>query len=478
VTPAPPPLPSPLAETAVNPTLPPLGANPYVGPRPFKFGEAIFGRDAEIRDLFYRLNSERIVMLHSPSGAGKSSMVAAGLLPRLKQEEFDVWPTIRVNQEPPPGNPANRYVFSTLVSLDEDLPEALRKDGLALGSLTVAQYVATRPRKRGAPPNVMLIFDQFEEVLTIDPVALDAKREFFRQIGELLRDRQYWALFIIREDYLAPFDPYAPLVPTQFKNRFRLDLLSLDAASKAIQEPAKKAGRVYAPGVAEKLIHDLAEVLVEQPSGEPVKQTGHYVEPVQLQVVCKRLWDEMPKGDRSVDPEDLSRFGDDYVSKALGAYYDSAVTLAAGGDRVLERTVRQWFGDALIIAGRIRGQVMQGVQQTAGLDNDVIQKLLDTHLIRGEKRRGATWYELAHDRLIRPVSASNERWLQQNLDPFQWRAAFWQQNNHAEALLLSDPDLLQAEMRARQSGMRLTDVESRFLQESRARETKLLQARM
>ena len=63
---------------------------------------------------------------------------------------------------------------------------------------------------------------------------VNPKREFFRQLGELLRDRQYWALFIIREDYLAPFDPYAPLVPTQFKNRFRLDLLSLDNASKAI----------------------------------------------------------------------------------------------------------------------------------------------------------------------------------------------------------------------------------------------------
>src|SRR5258708_40059926 len=92
-------------------------------------------------------------------------------------------------------------------------------------------------------------------------------------------------------------------------------------------------------------------------------------------------------------------------------------------DPVLERAIRQWFSDALIISGRIRGQVMQGVQKTAGLDNDVILKLLDTHLIRGEKRRGATWYELAHDRLIRPVSVSNESWLQQNLDPFQWRAA-------------------------------------------------------
>src|SRR2546421_1066454 len=185
----------------------------------------------------------------------------------------------------------------------------------------------------------------------------------------------------------------------------------------------------------------------------------------------------MPENDRSVDPEDLKRFGNDYVTQALRAYYDSAVKDASAGDMLMERAIRQWFSDALIISGRIRGQVMRGVDKTAGLDNDVIQKLVDTHLIRSEKRRG-TWYELAHDRLIRPVSASNEAWLHQNLEPFQWRAAFWQQNNHADSLLLADPDLLQAERRGRESGMRITDTESRFLKESREHEDKRLQARM
>jgi len=61
-----------------------LRANPFVGPRPFHFGEWLFGRGKEVPDLYYLLNAERIVMLHSPSGAGKSSLVQAGLLPRLK----------------------------------------------------------------------------------------------------------------------------------------------------------------------------------------------------------------------------------------------------------------------------------------------------------------------------------------------------------------------------------------------------------
>ena len=61
-----------------------LRGNPFVGPRPFHLGERLFGRGKEVPDLYYLLNAERIVMLHSPSGAGKSSLVQAGLLPRLK----------------------------------------------------------------------------------------------------------------------------------------------------------------------------------------------------------------------------------------------------------------------------------------------------------------------------------------------------------------------------------------------------------
>src|ERR1039457_878093 len=96
--------------------------NPFVGPRPIDTGQKIFGRDREIEELFYLLNAERIVLLHSPSGAGKSSLIQAGLVPRLKQEQFDVWPTIRVSTEPPADTTANRYVLSTVQSLEEELP--------------------------------------------------------------------------------------------------------------------------------------------------------------------------------------------------------------------------------------------------------------------------------------------------------------------------------------------------------------------
>ena len=87
--------------------------NPFVGPRPLAKTNPIFGRDREITELRHRLISERLVLLHSPSGAGKSSLINAGLIPEL-EDHFDVWEPTRVNSEPPPEITSNRYIWSTI----------------------------------------------------------------------------------------------------------------------------------------------------------------------------------------------------------------------------------------------------------------------------------------------------------------------------------------------------------------------------
>ncbi len=295
------------------------GANPFVGPRPLEPGETLYGRERELRELFYLLNSERVVVLHAPSGAGKSSLVQAGLLPRL-QRSFDVWGPTRVNQEAGVEG-VNRYVLSAALGFEEAVPASLRRTPNALAGQTLAEYFAGRPRRRSAPPETVLIFDQFEEVLTVDPLAVAAKEAFFDQLGELLRNPRVWSLFVLREDYLAPLDPYVQRVPTYLQNRFRIDLLGLAAAEEAMVEPARQAGREFP--AAGQLVRDLSRVKVQQADGSFREQPGRHVEPVQLQVVCRRLWDEMPADDLSIGEQDIEQFGN--VDEALGSYYASSV---------------------------------------------------------------------------------------------------------------------------------------------------------
>ena len=99
--------------------------NPYVGPRAFQYGETLYGRDREVVELLDLLIAERIVLLYSPSGAGKSSLIQAGLIPELEKEGFRVLPVMRVSLEPSLALDslpmANRYILSLLLSLEEAL---------------------------------------------------------------------------------------------------------------------------------------------------------------------------------------------------------------------------------------------------------------------------------------------------------------------------------------------------------------------
>src|ERR1019366_5298866 len=148
-------------------------ANPFVGPRPIENGQSIFGRDLEIDQLYYLLSAERIVLFHSPSGAGKTSLLQAGLIPRLAPQ-FDVWAPVRVNLPPLTEGPAdiNRYVRSCNLGFEAEIPRDHQRPEDAIASMPFAEYMAGRPRRRSAAKNVVLIFDQFEEVLTVDPLAL------------------------------------------------------------------------------------------------------------------------------------------------------------------------------------------------------------------------------------------------------------------------------------------------------------------
>jgi WD40 repeat protein len=453
--------------------------NPYVGPRSFQTGEKLYGRDREIRELLDLLIAERIILLHSPSGAGKSSLIQAGLIPQLENEGFHVLPVVRVNQEPPDSlfqdESFNRYVFSVLLSLEEALPEDARKPLEQLSAMSLNDYLETHPHLTAdndedegaetAHDSHVLIFDQFEEVLTIDATNREAKLAFFNQLGEALRERKRWALFSMREDYLAALDPYLRPVPTRLTNTFRLDFLGVNAARQAIQQPVQTSQVSFSHTAVSKLVNDLRQVQIQQPDGSMEVRLGPYVEPVQLQVVCYHLWQQLPSDKMEISAEDISAIGN--VDQSLAEYYAEQVAATAVKAGVKERRIREWFERQLITEGGIRGQVLMGAEESEGLDNRAIRMLEDTHLIRAEKRLGATWFELAHDRLIQPVRTNNAAWFVENLSLLERQASLWESQNRPDHLLLRDQALAEAEVWASEHPEDLTVTEHDFLKECR-----------
>ncbi len=146
-----------------------LQANPYKGPRPFERDDTLYGRDDDIVEVVNLLIADRIVLLYSPSGAGKTSLVNAGVTPAMEKRGFQVLPTIRVHHPAESSDPAvegNRYVFSALRSLEQGVgaipPTVLASIGFQ-AYLTQRSWISDDPRPK------LLIFDQFEEILTKDP---------------------------------------------------------------------------------------------------------------------------------------------------------------------------------------------------------------------------------------------------------------------------------------------------------------------
>ena len=93
--------------------------------------------------------------------------------------------------------------------------------------------------------------------------------------------------------------------------------------------------------------------------------------------------------------------------------------------------------------------------------------LTDAHLVRAESRRGATWYELSHDRLIEPVKEDNARWREVNLSHFERLATWWDEQKRPDQALLTGPDLVNAETWVAANAATLSPREQEFFEASR-----------
>lgn len=439
-----------------------IRTNPYVGPRAFRYGERIYGRPRETEELLNLLIAERIVLLYSPSGAGKTSLIQAALIPALKREGFTVLPVIRVGQVPSlAAANGNRYLLSALSSLELSAPADKALPPEQLAAVSFAEYIERYENWAGKAGGTVLIFDQFEEILTLDPLDQEEKKEFFQQVGIALRDPGRWALFSMREDHIAGLDSFLLPVPTRLKSTFRLELLTAESALWAIQKPASEQGVDFTYEAASKLVDDLRQMAVQTPDGTMDQRPGPYVEPVQLQVVCYRIWEKLPPDDNVIDPDNLASVGD--VDTALADYYAERVRLTAEQTGVSERLIREWFDRELITEGGLRGQVLKGREGTRGLGEVAIRKLQDMHLIRGEERRGATWLELSHDRLLRPIRADNTVWFERNLNFLQKRAAEWQRQGKPDSLCLHGRELAKSKHFASANPAEVAATEREFL---------------
>lgn len=430
--------------------------NPYVGPRSFEREDQkkFFGRDREAKTLLSLVLSQRLVLFYAQSGAGKSSLLKARLIPDLEEEGFSVLPIGRVgfdmretnqdsdNVSANNGDVKNIFISNLLLNLD---PEAPPRD---LAPYTLANYLKTHHaasteailteadtflRQRSAR---VLIIDQFEEIVTTHLERWEERRAFFVQLAQALReDSRLWVVLTLREDHVAALDPYARLLPGGLRTRYYMQRMRAAAAQEAIEEPARRYERPFAPGAAQKLVEQLQLI---RTSSENKYKLGEFVEPVQLQVVCFRLWEDLKKDNRQeITKDDVENIN---VDDALAEFYEEALSKVSEQTDMSEADLRSWFRDKLITEEGTRGTVYRGKKETAGLNNEAVRLLADRFfLLRAEIRRGQMWYELVHDSFVTPILESNRKW--DYAQPLFRAAKEWERSGKDESFLLDSQQL-------------------------------------
>ncbi|PRY00543.1 tetratricopeptide repeat protein [Allonocardiopsis opalescens] len=384
---------------------------PYVGPRPFRGDDSdlFFGRGAESYDLASLWVAGDPVILHGPRGSGKTSLLNAGVLPRLPLEEPDadvlrLGRVVHSSTHPlADEHPHNTYGYTLLSSW-------ARAERPPPPGTTVADYLRSRPARLdryGQPVPVFAAIDQFEELFTDVPDRESERDALIDQLAEVVGGELDVRLLIcIRDDRLADLTAYLPRLGVRTPIFRRLLDLRPDAAVEAVRGPAELAGRPFEPGAAERLVDGLRTFTFVSGTGRSTTIHKDSVTPIHLQIVCETLWSSLPVNAGRVSTDDLTDYGG--VDQALVAFYDAAVEAAAAAHRsVSEREIRDWLESEFITDLGTRANACRGLLMTGGMPNEVADTLVEEQVLVTERRALATWYQLGQDHLVTAIRAAN-----------------------------------------------------------------------
>jgi basic membrane lipoprotein Med (substrate-binding protein (PBP1-ABC) superfamily)/DNA-binding SARP family transcriptional activator len=238
--------------------------SPYKGLRPFVEEDAadFFGRDALLDQLLESIRGgARLIALVGPSGSGKSSVIAAGLLPRLRAgapSGSDRW---LIAQMTPGARPF------------EEVETALSKTpGVPIG----LGHLADRGEDQGAPGGLrimpdggrlLLVIDQFEELFTA--IEEGPRRRFLHALAATVTepDGQVVVVLTLRADF---YD--RPLLDAEFADVFIPGVMHVlpmkaDELEAAIVTPAERSGVLLQPALLAELVAE-----TDQPGALPLLQ--------------------------------------------------------------------------------------------------------------------------------------------------------------------------------------------------------------
>ena len=420
-------------------------ANPWIGLNSYTEGTPIYGRDEEIASLTSRIQYNLSTVVYGKSGIGKSSIINAGVFPRLR--EYGIVPVyIRLeHNEKPYIEQIVEGVYNCMSTAGAEkkvlVDRQLDKDGAPLFEESLWEYLH-RVEYLDDQGNVvvpLIVIDQFEEIFTLERDKKKIK-DFFVQLADLLNgtkpkelmepvveptlkedlttttaqnppekqgrisnllkhktqnlkrvnylsEDNFHLVLIIREDYLSFLERNSTAIPSLKQNRYCLEPISEEQAAQIILQPR--------PGLVD---IDTARLIIEKVTNEKDFEINGIpeivVDSAVLSLYLSRLYDMIPDGEERILPSHIEKFGDNIIKDF---YYDS---IAQYPEPVIE-----FLEDNLINDGGYRENisVYNALQGCESLNDDMLNEMADKHkLLRKFSYNNSMRIEFVHD-ILCPV---------------------------------------------------------------------------
>jgi hypothetical protein len=412
---------------------------PYVGLAPYREEDAFlfFGREAEREIIAANLIASRFTVLYGASGVGKSSVLAAGVLPHLRAMStgrspqrnghglvpvmFSAWA-----DDPLAGlHAAIRQAFGHVLDAADD---TLAPRGTSL-------EVTLRSWTEQTGIRLLVILDQFEDYFLYHPTD-DGRHGFGLEFADAVISPRLRVNFLVavREDALAALDVFKGRIGRVFGNHLRLSQLAPADARRAIEGPLEQynrllseSGRLVEPYEIEP---ELTEAVLEQVQAGRVdafpKQVPSTVRPDEaetgeieapyLQLVMTRVWEEeLARGSGRLRLATLEKLGG--ATEIVRTHLDT--TLQAMDEHHREMAARI-FRFLVTPSGAKIALTPGDVAELSELPEDrltpVLRSLAERRILRPVAplpgQQAASRYEIHHDTLSGPILDWRRRFLE------------------------------------------------------------------